>query len=509
MRRRLALPIAVLAWLALAVPASAAPKLTVKPSCDNPAQPYAISVGLTGVEPNSRFDWSGGGASATFTADANGSYGPLVLIDVEPSLWTFTVTLPSGEQLIESAMSECGDRNGGSVIGEGLTDQGVRFTIAARSDQDQSNPAGTVTERLAGHDLRGSITCLSANGPYAAVGVAIENPPPGVSPGQLILISDRSNEDRLGIESRATAPTTCPLPVSPHNGVVTEGGLAVQEAAPDSEPPEIHLPDLALVNATRPRGARISYVAWASDNLDPLPSIECSPPRGIWLTQPWTTITCTSSDYSGNTTTRSIRLVLIGVVAQLQMLEDVVNGYGLDDRTARRLTFELRQARRAYRSWWPRPACTWLARFVSLASRESGHGLTPQQAGRVLADAQRIRGAAGCVPPPPPARAPRITLTESCNAVEQPDYSRFGDYGISVELDGFAPNAEVSVHIDTEVGGAGFDATTDDEGHYGPWLGVKNYAVGQAVATATLKGSDTVLATASVDDPCVAPVYAP
>lgn len=514
MRRRFALPVAVLAWLVLPGPAFAAPELTVEPNCENPAEPYRVTVQLTGWEPKAPFEWSygttdgGGAASGTFTADANGTYGPLTFGGGAPAVYTFTVTLPSGEKLEASANADCGEANGGSVSGEGFTDWNVRFTIDARSDPDQGNPTGTVTLGMGGHDLHGTVTCLSANGPFAAVGVAIDDPPAGVSAGQLILISDQTYEDFFQVEPRAAAPTQCPAARSPNHGQVIEGGLSVREAAPDSEPPELNIPDLALVNASRPRGARISYLVWAKDNLDPRPLVECSPPRGVWLTQGWTTVTCTATDYAGNTVTRSFRLVLVGVVAQLQMLEDVVTGYGLDDRTEQRLTFELRQARRSYRKWWPRPACGSLARFTALAERESGHELTPQQAGRVLADAQRIRGAAGCVPPPPPATGPRLTVTDSCGAVEELDYGR-GGFGAAIELDGFPPNARVRVDIDTNTYGTAFEPTTDADGHYGPWRGALTTPVGPIVVTAKLWGTDTVLATASLDDLCVAPVYAP
>jgi hypothetical protein len=70
----------------------------------------------------------------------------------------------------------------------------------------------------------------------------------------------------------------------------------------DATPPVLKLPGTVTAFATSRRGARVSYVVGASDNIDPDPVVACAPPSGSLFPIGTTVVKCTAADASGNTT---------------------------------------------------------------------------------------------------------------------------------------------------------------------------------------------------------------
>jgi hypothetical protein len=68
----------------------------------------------------------------------------------------------------------------------------------------------------------------------------------------------------------------------------------------DTTPPVLTLPADITVTATSRLGARVSYVATATDNVDPHPTVSCAPPSGAQFPIGSTTVSCTARDASGN-----------------------------------------------------------------------------------------------------------------------------------------------------------------------------------------------------------------
>ena len=90
------------------------------------------------------------------------------------------------------------------------------------------------------------------------------------------------------------------------------GAFETQFAAPDTTPPTLQLPGTITVNATSPQGAYVSYTVTATDPDNPSSqlSISCSPPSGTQFAIGSTTVNCTASDPSGNSTTGSFSIVV-------------------------------------------------------------------------------------------------------------------------------------------------------------------------------------------------------
>ncbi|MBA3735751.1 MAG: HYR domain-containing protein [Actinobacteria bacterium] len=70
------------------------------------------------------------------------------------------------------------------------------------------------------------------------------------------------------------------------------------DQAPTFTPP---LPSSSTTEATGPGGAAVSWAIAATDNADPNPTINCAPTSGSTFAITTTTVTCTASDSSGNT----------------------------------------------------------------------------------------------------------------------------------------------------------------------------------------------------------------
>jgi len=68
----------------------------------------------------------------------------------------------------------------------------------------------------------------------------------------------------------------------------------------DSTPPTLGLPSNVTAEATGPSGAAVSYSASATDNMDPHPSVSCSPSSGSTFALGTNLVQCTATDATGN-----------------------------------------------------------------------------------------------------------------------------------------------------------------------------------------------------------------
>jgi hypothetical protein len=79
----------------------------------------------------------------------------------------------------------------------------------------------------------------------------------------------------------------------------------------DSTPPTLVLPSNITTEATGPSGAAVSYIASASDNMDPHPSMSCSPASGSTFALGTNLVQCTATDATGNHASRSFSVTVI------------------------------------------------------------------------------------------------------------------------------------------------------------------------------------------------------
>jgi len=88
--------------------------------------------------------------------------------------------------------------------------------------------------------------------------------------------------------------------------LVSQGGLLVDPAGiavvrADSTPPVITCPGDLTVEQENSAGAVVNFDCTATDDQDPDPTVVCDPPSGSTFPLGATTVTCTATDNSGNT----------------------------------------------------------------------------------------------------------------------------------------------------------------------------------------------------------------
>ena len=86
---------------------------------------------------------------------------------------------------------------------------------------------------------------------------------------------------------------------------VFAGGVGGGGSPGDTEAPVVTVPSDINTAATSPSGAQVTYTATATDNDDPNPSLDCQPPSGSTFPVGTTTVTCTATDTSGNSSQKS------------------------------------------------------------------------------------------------------------------------------------------------------------------------------------------------------------
>jgi hypothetical protein len=78
----------------------------------------------------------------------------------------------------------------------------------------------------------------------------------------------------------------------------------------DTTPPEITVPDQVAVSTSDPSGTTVTYVAAASDIVDPTPDLSCLPSPGSAFPLGDTTVTCDASDATANGSSTSFTVTV-------------------------------------------------------------------------------------------------------------------------------------------------------------------------------------------------------
>lgn len=113
------------------------------------------------------------------------------------------------------------------------------------------------------------------------------------------------------------------------NDPVSDSTTAVIE---DVTPPVLVVPDTISVEAPTPDGAIVEFVVTATDNVDPDPTVVCDPTSGSLFPIGDTTVTCTATDASGNSSSDTFLVTVSigastfdGFISQVESL-DLANG---------------------------------------------------------------------------------------------------------------------------------------------------------------------------------------
>jgi hypothetical protein len=183
----------------------------------------------------------------------------------------------------------------------------------------------------------------------------------------------------------------------------------------DSAPPTLLLPSNITADATGPSGAAVTYFASATDDTDPNPTVVCSPSSGGTFPVGTTTVQCTATDASGNSSQGSFNVTVDGASAQTANLITLVQSFNLAQGITNSLDAKLQNVLDAFNAvnagadastgaanlLTPNAenradACHQLAAFVNSAAAQSGKQLTVAQANQLIAKATQIRAVLGC-----------------------------------------------------------------------------------------------------------------
>jgi len=172
---------------------------------------------------------------------------------------------------------------------------------------------------------------------------------------------------------------------------VVDVDLAPLAALADTTPPVLSIPGATVVDATSPAGAVVSYTVSAKDDVDPRPTVVCTPPSGAVFAIGTTTVSCTAADASGNAATASFTVHVKGAGEQLADLAAAVKGVG----PGRSLADTVAVAQWFLAHGQPRLARLTLTAFEAEVRAQSGKKIPSAQAAALMADAKRIEKVIG------------------------------------------------------------------------------------------------------------------
>ena len=154
----------------------------------------------------------------------------------------------------------------------------------------------------------------------------------------------------------------------------------------DTVPPVLTVPTELRVDATGPDGAVVTYAATAVDTWDTSPTVECVPASGEQFAIGSTSVTCTATDDTGNSSTATFEVNVAGAQSQALELVRSVEEAGLDHGVETALVVKLAH-----------PDCVRLLAFERLVQNGERVGHIPLADGDTwIADAERIARVNGC-----------------------------------------------------------------------------------------------------------------
>lgn len=173
-----------------------------------------------------------------------------------------------------------------------------------------------------------------------------------------------------------------------------DGILTKLDLARDETPPVLSVPADLTVKSTGPGGATVAFSATATDDSDPNPVVTCTPPSGSTFPIGTTTVTCTATDASGNSTAASFSVHVRSASEQLDdLLKQVVSGQAGPGGS---VAAKLRAAFAALNAGSQTGACGALGSFVNELRAQSGKTIDSDLAQALTIAANRIRMVLEC-----------------------------------------------------------------------------------------------------------------
>ena len=204
-----------------------------------------------------------------------------------------------------------------------------------------------------------------------------------------------------GTDPRVPLPavfTTFALGDRLRNGVLHgPTGVTVQLVTDgDAVAPVLTLPGTTTVPATSPAGAVVAFNVTATDDVDPSPSVTCTPSSGSTFPVGTTTVRCRAADTGGNASDGEFDVVVIGAEAQLSDLSAAVSQADMPQAIRESLRSKLEAAAKAAARGNIATACSQLSAFANEVQAHAGKKISASLAAELLEATRTLRGALRC-----------------------------------------------------------------------------------------------------------------
>ena len=163
------------------------------------------------------------------------------------------------------------------------------------------------------------------------------------------------------------------------------------QAIVDTTPPTITAPPRLTVDATGPAGAFVTYAATAADEVDPRPTLTCSPASGAMFPVGDTTAICSATDAAGNTAAASFVVHVRSAAEQLVGLATAVERVG----PGKSLADKIAHAQAAVDRGNATAAQSILKGFIGEVNAQTGKSIPGDSANALVEAATRIGAVLG------------------------------------------------------------------------------------------------------------------
>ena len=116
----------------------------------------------------------------------------------------------------------------------------------------------------------------------------------------------------------------------------------------DVTPPKLSVPADITVDATNPFGSVVSYSVSATDNVDPLPTVSCTPDSDSVFPLGTITVSCIATDSSGNKATDSFDITTVVTTTTFEGINDKITDLGLPKGIENSLTSKIDTALKSF-----------------------------------------------------------------------------------------------------------------------------------------------------------------
>jgi Bacterial Ig-like domain (group 1)/HYR domain len=314
--------------------------------------------------------------------------------------------------------------------GDPVQDYLVRFSVSGAATSDGScitdvlGQCGFTFEGLVSPGMVTITACPDAHGdgscepPPTATATAeyvVREPPTITTGGDLTIEATSPYGTPLDYDVTATDPEDGELPVDcdpREGGEYPLGPVQVTCTATDSDgltatasfsvtfvdttAPVMELRPMTAI-PDGPDGTLLGWDTHPTDNADWYPTVVCEPESfGFVFPIGDTTVTCTATDDSGNSSTGSFNVHVLSVAELLRQAQDSLVEYGVDPTLRRSLTAELEAAARAAEKGKDSATCSAITDYQDHVRAQAGKKLSVETADALLVNAEFIRRIVPC-----------------------------------------------------------------------------------------------------------------